>query len=64
MDIGIRDAILAIVTTNKDVVEGGSVPVFYAKNREEMEHIALMISKVTLAMIHDLENDCFVIVKH
>ncbi|MBS4534218.1 hypothetical protein GOQ29_01150 [Clostridium sp. D2Q-14] len=64
MDIGIKDAILAIVTTNKDAVEGGSVPVFYVNNREEMEHTALMIAKVTLAMIHDLDNDCFIIVKH
>jgi len=64
MDIGIKEAILAIVTTNKDVVEGGSVPVFYAKDKEEMEQIALKVAKVTLGMIHDLENDCFVVVRH
>lgn len=64
MDIGIKEAILAIVTTNRDAVEGGSVPVFYAKNYDEMERIALMVAKVTLGMIHDLENDCFVVVRH
>ncbi|MBS4539706.1 hypothetical protein GOQ27_14625 [Clostridium sp. D2Q-11] len=64
MDIGIKEAILAIITTNKDVVQGGSVPVFYANDKEEMEQIALKVAKVTLGMIHDLENDCFVVVRH
>lgn len=64
MDIGIKEAILAIVTIDRNSVEGGSVPVFYANNKKEMERISLLISKVTLGMIHDLENGCYVIIRH
>lgn len=64
MDVGIKDCILAIITTDNKAVSGGSVPTFYAKNKEEQKKIALTISKVTMGMIHDLENGCLVIVKH
>lgn len=58
------DTIIAVITTNKDRVLYSGPPVFYAVNREEMEKIALLLSKTTMAMIHDLENECLVIVKH
>lgn len=64
MDVGIKETIIAIVTTDKNVVSGGNVPTFIAKNDEEKEKIALLISKVTLGMIHDLENGCYIIVRH
>lgn len=64
MDIGIKESILAIITVNKECVSGGSVPVFYAKNKEEREKIALLIAKITLGMVHDLENGAYIIVRH
>ncbi|KNF08712.1 hypothetical protein CLPU_5c00190 [Gottschalkia purinilytica] len=64
MDVGIKEYILAIITTNKDSVSGGSVPVFYTKDKEEQEKVSILISKITTGMIHDLENGCYVIVKH
>ncbi|RKD34320.1 capping complex subunit for YIEGIA [Thermohalobacter berrensis] len=64
MDVGLKDTILAIITTDRDVVSSGSVPIFYAKDEDEKEKIALLIAKVTLGMIHDLENGCYIIVKH
>ncbi|AFS78729.1 hypothetical protein Curi_c17220 [Gottschalkia acidurici 9a] len=64
MDVGIKDNILAIVTTRKEKVSSGSVPIFYADSEEERNKVSLLIAKVTMAMVHDLENGCYVIVKH
>jgi L-lysine 2,3-aminomutase len=64
MDVGIKDKILAIVTTNRDAVSSATVPVFYADTEGEKEKIALMISKITMSMVHDLQNGCYVLVKH
>jgi len=64
MDIGIKEYIIAIVTTNPEKVSSGGVPVFYAENEEEKEKIALYISKTTMGMIHDIDNGCYIIVRH
>ncbi len=64
MDVGIKESIIAIVTTDKATVSGGSVPTFYAKDEDEKNRISLLLSKVTMGMIHDLENGCFIIVRH
>ena len=63
MDFGIKDCILAIVTTNKDVTSS-SVPVFYVENEELQEKTALLLAKATMGMVHDLDNGTYVIVKH
>ncbi len=64
MDVELHETILAVVTTRADKVSSGTVPVFYAENGEEREKIALLLSKVTKGMVHDLGNGCYVIVKH
>ncbi len=64
MDIGINDNILAIVTMDRDAVSSGTVPAFYAKDEDEREKISLLLSKVMMGMVHDLENGCYVIVRH
>jgi len=64
MDVGLKDTILAIITIDEKAVSGGSVPTFYVKDKEQQNRVALLLSKVTMGMIHDLENGCFVIVKH
>ncbi|EOD01278.1 capping complex subunit for YIEGIA [Caldisalinibacter kiritimatiensis] len=64
MDIGIKESIIAIVTIDRNVVSSDGAPVFYAKDVEEQERIALLLSKITLGMIHDLENGCYVIIRH
>jgi len=55
--------ILAAVTLDKDLVTGG-VPIFLARNEEEREKIALFVSKSLNAMVHDLENGCYIIIRH
>ncbi|MGI6697360.1 MAG: hypothetical protein GX918_09060 [Clostridiales bacterium] len=64
MDTSLKKAILAVVTTDREKVLHSSAPVFYAEDRKEMERVALLLSKITLGMVHDLENGCLVIVKH
>jgi len=55
--------ILAVVTLNMDRVAGGA-PVFLAQNEEERERIALYIARTLDAMVHDLENGTYIIVRH
>ncbi|WP_018247554.1 capping complex subunit for YIEGIA [Orenia marismortui] len=62
----INNFILAIVTLKEDKnkVEAGSAPVFYAEDDEELEYIAMMISRLTTSMVHDLGNGIYILVKH
>lgn len=48
--------LIAIVTTNFELVRGGGVPIFLAKDDAEMEKLSLLMSRVFKAMVHDLEN--------
>ncbi|MGF7057313.1 capping complex subunit for YIEGIA [Brassicibacter mesophilus] len=64
MDVGIKETIIAIITSDERSVSGGSVPTFYVKDENEKNKVSLLISKATTGMIHDLENGCFIIVRH
>ena len=64
LDVGIKETIIAIITTNKNKIAGGSCPVFYAESEDEKNKTALLISKITMGMVHDLENGCVIIVRH
>ncbi|WP_129596401.1 capping complex subunit for YIEGIA [Anaerophilus nitritogenes] len=64
MDFGIKENIVAIVTTDKNMISTTTVPVFYANSEEQKEKTALLVSKITMGMVHDLENGSYVIVKH
>ncbi len=57
------ETIIAIVTTDRDLV-GGGAPIFYSRDEEEAQRIAMHISRVTFGMDHDLENGVHIIVKH
>ena len=46
----------AIVTTDKDAVHGGMAPIFVAKDRAEQDRIALWLSRITNAAVHNLPN--------
>ena len=64
MDYGIKDSIIAIITTDRSMISTTTVPVFYANTKEDKERVALLVSKITTGMVHDLENGSYVIVKH
>lgn len=63
MKVENAETILAIVTLDRELV-GGAAPIFYAKNEEERERLALYLSRITKGMVHDLENGTYIIVKH
>lgn len=54
--------ILAVITTDKNKVTG-AVPIFIAEDESEKEKIALFLAKSLDAMVHDLENGCYFVVK-
>ncbi|NLT96057.1 MAG: hypothetical protein GXW85_11130 [Clostridia bacterium] len=63
MDVAIKDGILAVVTAYPNKVQG-NVAVFVTENDQESERIALLLSRILAAMVHDLENGVYIIVKH
>lgn len=54
--------ILAVITTDINKVTG-AVPIFIADNEEEKQKIALFLAKTLDAMVHDLENGIYFIVR-
>ncbi len=46
----------AIVTTDKNAVQGGMAPIFIAANEVERDRIAMWIVRITNATAHDLHN--------
>lgn len=46
----------AIVTSKKDAVSDGMAPIFYAEDDKERDRIAMWISRITNADVHDLHN--------
>ncbi|BAF59794.1 MAG: hypothetical protein HPY89_11555 [Pelotomaculum sp.] len=55
--------ILAVITLNMDKVSGGA-PIFFARDEAEQDKIALYMSKILDAMVHDLGNGIYIVVKH
>jgi hypothetical protein len=66
MEVSLTNSILAIVVLKEveNKVKGGGAPVFYAEDEEELEYIAMLISRLTLSMVHNLGNGIYVLVKH
>lgn len=46
----------ALITHKKDRVTSGMAPVFFADDEQESQRIALWISRITGADVHDLQN--------
>ena len=53
--------IVGIVTTIQGSVAGGA-PIFYAKERDELQRIAHLLEKVLDCAAHELNEDLFIIV--
>lgn len=58
-----KKRILAVVTLNMNHVDGGA-PIFFARNQEEQAKIARYLAQTLDAMVHDLENGTYIIVRH
>ncbi len=57
------EQILAVVTLDKSQVYYGA-PVFLTHNEDEQERMAVSLSGILNAMVHDLGNGTYVLVKH
>ncbi|HHX02286.1 MAG TPA: hypothetical protein GX739_06420 [Firmicutes bacterium] len=63
MDITPTNQVLAVITTDRDRV-GGSAPIFYVDSFSELEKVAVYLSRVFMAAVHDLGHGVYIIVKH
>lgn len=63
MNVGITEYTLAVITTNKEIQAGGC-PIFYANNNEELQNKAMLMAKTVGGMVHQLEKETLIIVKH
>ncbi|GAB4265483.1 MAG: hypothetical protein Kow00111_16680 [Thermincola ferriacetica] len=48
---------------NKEAV-GGDIPIFFASDQEELSRIASTLAQVLKAMVHDMGNGVYIIVRH
>ncbi len=51
----------AIVTTKREAVSGGMAPIFIAEDDQERERIAMWLSRITNAIVHDLHNGTLIL---
>ncbi|HCC34021.1 MAG TPA: hypothetical protein DEQ28_09045 [Clostridiales bacterium] len=56
-------SILAVVTLRPESV-GGATPSFFARDEAERERLATYLSRILDAMVHDLENGTYILVRH
>lgn len=58
-----QDELVAVITRNKEAV-GGDIPIFFAETEEDQAKVAGTLSQVLKAMVHDLGNGVYILVKH
>ncbi|MFC7442145.1 capping complex subunit for YIEGIA [Laceyella putida] len=58
-----KEKILAVVTTNHEKVAGGA-PIFVADTPEELEKKSFLLEKIMDAMVHEIDAETKIIVKH
>lgn len=59
----LNNCILGIITTNEKKV-GGSSPIFYCENREELNQVASDLEYIMDALAHQISEEIVIIVKH
>ncbi len=59
----IDKAILAIITMNKQKVDGGA-PIFYCETKDEMNKVAANLEAILDGISHGLSEELYIIVKH
>jgi hypothetical protein len=53
--------IVGIITTDQGSV-GGGAPIFFTKNREDMQKIAHLLEKLMDCAAHEVHKDLFIVV--
>lgn len=59
----LTNCILAVCTTERESV-GGSGPIFYCKDEEELQSTSLYLEKILDAMAHLVRPGTMILVKH
>lgn len=59
----VSNFILAVCTLDSNSV-GGSGPIFYCKDEEELQKVSLYLEKILDAMAHELRPGTMILVKH
>ncbi|MDC3413063.1 hypothetical protein NC797_09810 [Aquibacillus sp. 3ASR75-11] len=59
----IEKMILAVITTNKQKVDGGA-PIFLCEDKQEMDQVATDIEAIMDGISHALSEEMYIIVKH
>ncbi|MFC4599097.1 capping complex subunit for YIEGIA [Cohnella hongkongensis] len=54
--------IVSVVATKREEV-GGGAPIFYAKDREQLQKVAHLLEKVLDCAAHTISEDLFIIVE-
>lgn len=63
MGTTLENAILAIITTSREKVGGGS-PIFYADDQKELQSVAFTLEKILDGIAHEVKPDIMIIVRH
>jgi hypothetical protein len=53
--------LVSVITTDKGNV-GGGAPIFYAKDREDLQKVSHLLEKVLDCAAHEVHEDLFIIV--
>lgn len=64
MEVSKIGELVAVVTTRAELVQAGNVSVFVAKDDEERDAIAQVLTRTTQAMVHALPNGVYFLVRH
>lgn len=60
---GAEGELVAVVTTNEKKVIG-DIPTFLAKDVEELQHWAMILSRTTRATVHELDPEVLMLIRH
>jgi len=64
MGTSVENYILAIITINKEKVDGGGAPIFIENTKEDVQKTAFLLEKILDGIAHDLQNGTLIIVRH
>jgi len=56
--------IIAIVTTQKESIAGGGVPIFITSNHKQLQEMSFSLEKVLDASAHEVDEQTMILVAH
>ncbi|MFW5992168.1 MAG: capping complex subunit for YIEGIA [Halanaerobiaceae bacterium] len=65
-NIDLTNYIIAIValTECRDRIGGGGAPVFYVNDSDKLDEVSMLIARVALGMVHEIDDGVKIIIKH